>query len=322
MDTVLDDKKLAEHVAVIGNMIELMEDEHNDSALDEFMDDSYVLALWVKEKNIVRPSGEITVSTTLDPGVYTVEFNRDLGIYCQKTTAPSDELFVFSDSVTEALLQEIDLFWDKSELYKKNNLIHKRGILLEGFPGTGKTSIITQLSNRIIEKGGVVFRVSGFRNIDHYVSFIRTGFRKIQPDTPIITILEDINQYAEVEMELLDFLDGKTHIDHHIVIATSNNTEDIPDAFLRPSRLDLRIEVNLPSKQTRKEYFQYKEVPSDRIDELVEQTKECSLADLKEIYICIFLLDYSLEDALSKILKPRDKKNYSYRSKKGTRIGL
>lgn len=322
MDTVLKDEKLAEHVAVIGNMIELMEDERDSELPEELIDDAYVLSLWVKEKSIIRPSGDITVSATLEPGVYTVEFNRDLGIYCQKTAAPSDELFVFSDSVTDSLLQEIDLFWSKGELYKKNHLIHKRGILLEGFPGTGKTSMITQLSNRIIEKGGVVFRVSGFRNLDHYVTFIRTGFRKIQPDTPLITILEDINQYADVEMELLDFLDGKTHIDHHIVIATSNNTEEIPDTFLRPSRLDLRIEVNLPSEQTRREYFQYKEVPSDRVEDLVEQTKGCSLADLKEIYICIFLLDYSIEDALSKILKPRDKKNYSYRPKRGTRIGL
>jgi len=134
--------------------------------------------------------------------------------------------------------------------------------------------------------------------------------------------LEDIDQYGDVESSLLDFLDGKTHIDHHIVIATSNNTEEIPDTFLRPSRLDLRIEIPLPSEQTRREYFQFKNVPDTMVEELVSETDEASLADLKELYICIFLLDYSLEDALMKINSPRSKKNYLYTPKNKTKIGL
>jgi len=294
----------------------------NDTYPEELLDDSYILSLWVKEKSVVRPSGEIKVSATLEPGVYTVEFDRDLGIFCQKMTTPSDELFVFSDSVAESVLREIDLFWDKRELYKQNKLMHKRGILLEGFPGTGKTALITQISNKIIEKGGVVFKVSGFNNLNHYVTFIRTAFRKIQPETPIITILEDINQYAQVESELLDFQDGKTHIDHHIIIATSNNTDEIPDSFLRPSRIDLRIEVGYPTARTRREYFQFKNVPEDQIEQLVLQTEECSLADLKEVYICVFLLNYTLSDALAKILKPRDRRDYSHKARRGPKIGL
>jgi len=321
MDTILEDEKLSQHVAVIESMIGIISESDNEDVGSVF-DDEYKLSLWVREKDIIRASGDITVLSKLEPGVYTVEFNRELGLYCQILRSSSDELFIFSDSVTESLVQEIDLFWNKSDLYKENKLIHKRGILLEGFPGTGKSSIITQLSDKIIAQGGVVFKVSGFRNLDHYVSFLRTGFRKIQPDTPIITILEDIDQYGDVETSLLDFLDGKTHIDHHIIIATSNNTEEIPDTFLRPSRLDLRIEVALPSEQTRREYFQLKKVPVDMVEELVKETKGGSLADLKEIYICIFLLDYSLEDALTKINSPRDKKNYLYTPKNKTKIGL
>ena len=35
-----------------------------------------------------------------------------------------------------------------------------------------------------------------------------------------------------------------------------------------------------------------------------------SLADLKEIYICVFLLDYSIEEAINKISDPYIKQNY------------
>ena len=193
---------------------------------------------------------------------------------------------------------------------------------MEGYPGTGKSSIISQLSDEVIKQGGVVFKISNFSNLNNYVSFIRTGFRKIQPDTPIITILEDIDQYADVESELLDFLDGKTHIDHHIVIATTNNTEDIPDTLLRPSRLDLKIEVPLPDAQIRREYFTFKKVKPDLVEELVAITENCSLADLKELYICIFLLDYSVEEAITQVTAPTDKKNYVSNPLKSSKLGL
>lgn len=44
-----------------------------------------------------------------------------------------------------------------------------------------------------MNRGGVVFKVIA-RNLDHYVEFLRTCFRKLQPDTPVITILEDLDQ--------------------------------------------------------------------------------------------------------------------------------
>lgn len=298
--------------------------------IDDFIDDSVEekekseekVSVWIKDKDMIKASTNITLFDKIEPGVYTVEFSREHGVFCKKMHIKSDELFIFSDSITEKLLSEINLFWSKSELYKKNNLIHKRGILLEGFPGTGKSSIISILSNEIINKGGVVFKINGVRNLDIYIDFIRNGFREIQPDTPIITILEDLDQYEEIEMDLLDFLDGKTHIDHHVVIATTNNTESIPDTFLRPSRIDLKIEIPLPSKDTRREYFQYKNVPETDIEILINKSNDFSLADLKELYISIYLLDYTIDEAIEKITTPREKKNYSTSAINTTKIGL
>lgn len=280
------------------------------------------VSVWVKDKDVIRASTDISLLQKIEPGVYAVDFSRDMGLFCKKIDIKSDELFIFSGSITQELLEEINLFWSKAELYKANNLIHKRGILLEGFPGTGKSSIISILSNEIIAKGGVVFKINGFRNLDHYIEFVRTGFRKIQPDTPIITILEDLDQYEDVEVELLDFLDGKTHLDHHVIIATTNNTEMIPDTFLRPSRIDLKVEIPLPNEITRREYFTHKEVPENDIEELVSKSNNFSLADLKELYICIYLLDYTIDEAINKISSPREKKNYLHSPVNKVKLGL
>ena len=280
------------------------------------------VSIWMQERDMVRASTNVTLLKKINPGIYTVEFDKNLGLFCRPLDVKSDELFLFSDSITQKLLEEINLFWGKAELYKENNLIHKRGILLEGFPGTGKSSLISILSTHIIKQGGVVFKVDGYRNLEDYITFVRNSFRKIQPDTPIITILEDLDQYEDVEEELLDFLDGKTHINHHVVIATTNNTETIPDTFLRPSRIDLKIEIPLPCEQTRREYFKYKEVPEKDLEDLVMKSDQFSLADLKELYICVYLLDYTVEDAIMKISSPREKRNYLSSPKNKSRMGF
>lgn len=301
MAPILDD---AQQLFVLEDFIEM----HRENSREE--DDDNKVSIWVKTGDIIRASIDEEKFEKLEPGVYTVDYSRDAGLYIKQMDVKSDELFVFSDSITTKLMEEINMFWDKADRYKENKLIHKRGILLEGYPGTGKSSIISILSKEIMNRGGVVFKITGYRNLDHYVEFLRTCFRKVQPDTPVITILEDLDQYEDVEMELLDFLDGKTHLDHHVVIATTNNTQVIPDTFLRPSRIDLKIEVPLPCETTRKEYFEHKNVPSADIAELVEKSNEFSLADLKELYISIYLLDYSVDEAVAKITVPRDKKSY------------
>lgn len=266
-------------------------------------------SMWLIDKDVIQPTTSIKITNKLFPGIYLVDEDRS-GIFCKKINVEVDNLYKFSDSLIIKLVNEINNFWDKKDLYNEKNLIHKRGILLEGYPGTGKTSIISLISNEIINKGGVVFKVSSPRNLLIYINFIQNYFRKIESDTPVITIIEDVDKYEDVEAELLDFLDGKSQINHHVVIATSNNTEEVSNTLLRPSRLDLCIEIPLPNKLTREEYFINKNVPNNLVNDLVKVTDGMSLADLKEVYICVFLLDYSIEDAINKILSPHSKQNY------------
>lgn len=304
MDTILEEQP-------DGSFVVISEDEFEFFTPSD--DGNYIVekaSLWIIDGEICRPSPSLLIQKKLNPGVYQVELTRDYGLYCKKLKVESDKLFKFSDSVIAPLLSEIGKFWKKGDLYKQNNLLHKRGILLEGLPGNGKTSIISLLADQVIKSGGLVFIVPNANNLGIYIDFIKNNLRQIEPERELITIIEDIDKFTHSDM-LLDFLDGKTNIEHHVIIATTNNTEDLPDSYLRPSRIDLRIEVLLPNEAVRREYFVFKGVPEDQLDELVKISENLSIADLKELYISVFLLDYTPQKALEKVKKPRTKINYN-----------
>ena len=290
---------------------------------EEYYDD-YVdnVSMWVKDKDYFIPSTDIKVLKTLPAGMYKVDNTKDRGLHCKSISFKSDSLYTFSDSKTELVLNEIRSFWDKEKLYADNKLIHKRGILFYGYPGTGKSSVLNIICSELIEKGGVVFKISSPRNLVDYIDFLRFGFNKIESGSRIITIIEDIDDYSEMETELLEFLDGQFNINHHLLLATSNDTTNIPDTVLRPSRIDLKVEIPYPSEKTREEFFRFKSVPEEDLEELVTETEDLSLADLKEIYICRYILDYTLEQAIDKVTEDLDKKDYTSVRNKNYKLGL
>jgi len=288
---------------------------------DDDSEDIEKVSLWVVDGEQIRPSTNLGVTNKLNPGIYKVGVSRDYGIYCKKVDISSDELFYFSDSIIPSLIQEITLFWDKADLYKQNKLIHKRGILFCGYPGCGKTSIISLLCNEIIKRKGVVFIVEDANNLSIYTNFIKNNFRQIEPNTPIITIIEDLDNYGNNDL-ILDFLDGKSQIEHHLLLTTANNTLNIPDAYLRPSRIDLKVEVTLPNETIRKEYFLHKKLDLETAQNLASKTEDFSLAELKELYIAIYILDYSLEESLLKIKTPHIKKDFSSKRLKTNKLGI
>ena len=74
-----------------------------------------------------------------------------------------------------------------------------------GYPGTGKSSYISLICEDLIKQGGVVFKISSPSQLSNYKDFIPNVFRKIQQETPIITILEDIDTYSDYEAENVRF---------------------------------------------------------------------------------------------------------------------
>lgn len=275
--------------------------------------------LWIQEKDYFIPDISIKIHDQLPSGVYRMEFvERDWRAH--KTTVNTDELYSFSNNCTSTILEEVNNFWQKKETYEQFKIAHKRGILLCGAPGCGKTSIIQLLVKQIVEEqNGLVFMVSNQSEFVGLNQMLSNTVRQIEKDRPIITIIEDVDQLVNAlggDAQVLDFLDGSNSIENHLVILTSNNTTSLSEALLRPSRIDLIYEIPNPTSEVRHEYFTKKEIDPEVITNLVKQTEGFSFAELKEVFIAIKVLGKTVAETVKRIKDPFTSKDYLRKTKK------
>ena len=273
----------------------------------EAVTDEKKYSLWQKSGEIYAPITSAKLVDKLQPGMYKIDKDYN----CSLMKIKSDNIYEFKDSIHTKILKDVEKFWSSEENFKNASILHKRGILLEGTPGTGKSTLITQIIDSIIQKGGIVFNISNVNDLIRTLGFYQDVLRKIEPTTPIVTIIEDIDKvYNQIEPELLDFLDGKRSINHSLTILTTNNSSRLSSALLRPSRVDKRYVINLPNKEAREEYFKFKNIPEELISKYVEASENMNISQLKELFISTVVLENTFEESLDSLKNTPSLENY------------
>lgn len=148
-----------------------------------------------------------------------------------------------------------------SELYKANKIPLRRGIVLHGPPGTGKTSIGRALAQQcnatfILCTPGMLVEPKDVRRV----------FKWARRFAPTILFFEDVDMVAGnrhdggrggVLGEFLSGLDGLDSSGGVITIATTNDLRSIESALKdRPNRFDCVLEIGALQKEQRLEYLQ------------------------------------------------------------------
>lgn len=267
-----------------------------------------LFSLWIKDGDTYSPAQDLNIKKKINPGVYSIGEKNTL----VKTNLSHDEL-IMPNGIISDILKEIDTFWNLKEEFKKYNLIHKRGLVLEGPPGSGKSSIVSLLLKQVIEKKGVVFTATAGYDLIKTIEYLQTVFRKIEPETPIVLVIEDIDKTFNKDEQsiLLNFLDGKKSINHILTILTVNDSTKLSDTLLRPSRIDKRFEILAPDENARKEYFKTKNIDKKEIKQLVEKTEGLTFAQLKEVLISYVLFKHDLDETINNLKSIQEKRDYS-----------
>lgn len=208
-------------------------------------------------------------------------------------------------------------FFEKKEVYEKHGLIHKRGLILTGVPGVGKTLTCKLLMNKCDSTFLWVSSDKLTRADD--IKFIYSIAAEL---APIIIVLEDLDDYLELTSAkdtLKTTLDGMNSVSGIVTIMCTNHPDRLPMSLLRPGRFDDLLIFKLPDESLRLKLLE-KITESMRIENVKETIKDISKntegftpAQLKEIMIYSLLLAVddnrdviSVDDIANAIVKIQD----------------
>ncbi len=187
------------------------------------------------------------VADKLLPGLYKCVFSQETGYSLKRLLVSTDDLIALDDdAATTKVRTEIGKFWASEAKYQEMGLLHKRGIIMYGDPGSGKTATIQQLISFLTKDGGISIYADDPNTLTGCLQLLR----RIEPTRRVIVILEDfetLTERSQRENEWLSVLDGEAQINNVVFLATTNYVEKLDKRFTdRPSRFDTVMKVPMP----------------------------------------------------------------------------
>ena len=242
------------------------------------------------------PAGKTTA--TLPPAIYDICLRPSLCFH--RVNENCESLIKFPETVSDMVVAEIERFWQKEAEFKKHNLSFKRGILLYGPPGGGKTCTIRLVMKDVISRNGIVVRFSE-STFEHGI----TAFRMIQPDCPVVVVIEDIDQIIHDAGEpcVANILDGICGTRKCVFLATTNYPERLNARITnRPSRFDKRFKIDLPNEESRQLYLKsLAKGAAINIAKWAKDTDDLSFAHLRELFVAVVILENDYAGTLERL---------------------
>eukprot|EP01088_Endostelium_zonatum_P021071 TRINITY_DN8087_c0_g1_i1.p1 TRINITY_DN8087_c0_g1~~TRINITY_DN8087_c0_g1_i1.p1 ORF type:complete len:813 (-),score=222.69 TRINITY_DN8087_c0_g1_i1:32-2470(-) len=203
-----------------------------------------------------------------------------------------------------------------ASVVKKLGIPHVKGLLLYGPPGTGKTLMARQIGKMLNGKEPKV--VNGPEILNKFVGASEENVRKLFAEAEAeykakgdeselhIIIFDEIDAIAPargtrsggtgvadtVVTQLLSKIDGVDQLNNILIIGMTNRKDMIDDALLRPGRLEIHMEIGLPSESGRLQIIKIhtnamvdNKLLSDdvKLEELAENTRNFSGAEIEAL---------------------------------------
>uniref|UniRef100_A0A8V0ZJ37 Mitochondrial chaperone BCS1 n=1 Tax=Gallus gallus TaxID=9031 RepID=A0A8V0ZJ37_CHICK len=206
---------------------------------------------------------------------------------------------VLEKGVSERLVEDVKEFIDNPKWYIERGIPYRRGYLLYGPPGCGKSSFITALAGEL-QHSICLLSLSDRSLSDDRLNYLLS----VAPQQSII-LLEDVDA-AFVSRDLaaenpamyqgmgrltfsglLNALDGVASTEARIVFMTTNYVDRLDPALVRPGRVDLKQYVGHCSRGQLARMFQrfYPEQPPAAAERFAEQalavSKQISAAQVQ-----------------------------------------
>ena len=229
-------------------------------------------------------------------------FDSQFFVSFEKPNIKWEDIGGLDEQINE-VREVIELPLKRPDLFKKLGIEPPKGVLLYGYPGTGKTMIAKAVAS---STNSTFIEIVASELIQKFIGegakLIKEIFRLAKEKAPSVVFIDEIDALAaervdmgtsgerEVQRTFMQFLaelDGFKSLDNVKVIAATNRIDIIDQALLRPGRFDRMIEFSLPSVDARAHIFKIhmKSMPIDNLDlnYIVNKTEDFSGADIKSV---------------------------------------
>jgi chaperone BCS1 len=168
------------------------------------------------------------------------------------------ESVILRQGVAEMLVQDADTFLKSKQWYRDRSIPWRRGYLLYGEPGCGKSSIAHALASHLRMNVAALSLAS--INGD-------AALRNLMNNMPsrCLLLIEDIDaafasrEGKESELVtfsgLLNAIDGIAAAEGRILVMTTNHADKIDPALRRPGRADAEVVIDLADKSQARRMF-------------------------------------------------------------------
>jgi hypothetical protein len=200
---------------------------------------------------------------------------------------------VLGGTLMEDLRSDARRFFERRAFYEAHRLPWKRGLLLVGPPGNGKTQTIRALLNELARP---VLSVKSFRGSNRNDDAIRAVFSRARKMAPMVLVLEDLDCLVDETSRstFLNELDGLGQNEGLLTLATTNHPEKLDRSILdRPSRFDRKFHFPLPKEPERRRYLEKwnasqpasMQLTDEGLQSLARRAKGFTFAYLKELML-------------------------------------
>ncbi len=205
------------------------------------------------------------------------------------------ESIILDEGTKKEIKANTTSFLRKKDIWESYGIPPKRGVLLAGEPGTGKTIICKALMAEADELTCISITAYAMDEDDYF-----TDLYELAEDlSPCLVFIEDIDlvgqnreefgyQKGNALLSLLSVLDGIEEKKEIVTIATTNCLEMLDKALSqRPSRFDRVIRLPCPGLEERRELVSRlcRKIPlGEKLQEYVaRRTEGCTPAQVQEV---------------------------------------
>jgi transitional endoplasmic reticulum ATPase len=257
-----------------------------------------------------------TESLIKECGAWTQELHDEVYVYEDGDWEKNKTLFkavsksswddvIIDPAMKKDIIRDVESFFGSRATYTQYNIPWKRGIILHGPPGCGKTISIKALMNSVRQRKVANLYVKSFKasGCQSDQASIRQIFIKARAVAPALLIFEDLDSLVTDELRsfFLNEVDGVEDNSGILIIGSTNHIDRLDTSITRrPSRFDRKFHFKAPSEAERRLYSQYWqqklrsnediEFTDEVCRAVAESTESFTFAYLKELFVQTLLM--------------------------------